>query len=67
MALYPEVQSKAQQEIDQYLKGERLPDFHDEPHLPYITAVVRELLRYVLHLLHSIPHHIFLVGNLLLP
>ncbi|TFK21255.1 cytochrome P450 [Coprinopsis marcescibilis] len=46
MTLYPEVQVKAQKELDDYLKGERLPNFEDEPHLPYISAIVKEVLRW---------------------
>ena len=43
MALYPEVQKKAQAEIDAVIGPNRLPDFHDRPPMPYINAVVREL------------------------
>ena len=47
MALYPEVQKKAQQELDAVVGTEgRLPDFSDQPSLPYITAIVKELLRW---------------------
>ncbi|PIL25358.1 cytochrome P450 [Ganoderma sinense ZZ0214-1] len=46
MALYPEVQKKAQQELDAVVGTERLPDFSDRPSLPYITAIVKELLRW---------------------
>ena len=46
MALYPEVQNKAQRQLDTVIGTERLPDFSDRPSLPYITAVVKELLRW---------------------
>ena len=46
MALYPEVQKKAQAEIDTVVGPNRLPDFHDRPSLPYINAVVKESLRW---------------------
>ena len=46
MALYPEVQKKAQTEIDVVVGPNRLPDFLDRPSLPYINAVVKELLRW---------------------
>ena len=46
MALYPEVQKKAQAEIDAVVGQTRLPDFHDRPSLPYINAVVKELSRW---------------------
>ena len=46
MALYPEVQKKAQAEIDIVVGPNRLPDFHDRPSLSYIDAVVKELTRW---------------------
>ena len=46
LALYPEVQKKAQAEIDAVVGPNRLPDFHDRPSLPYIDAIVKELSRW---------------------
>ena len=46
MALYPEVQKKAQAEIDAVVGPNRLPDFHDRPSLPYIDAIVKESSRW---------------------
>ena len=46
MTLYPEVQKKAQAEIDAVVGPNRLPDFHDRPTLPYINAIVKELTRW---------------------
>ena len=46
MALHPEVQKKAQAEIDTVVGPNRLPDFHDRPSLPYINAVVKESSRW---------------------
>ena len=46
MALYPEVQKKAQAEIDAVVGPNRLPDFRDRPSLPYINAIVKELSRW---------------------
>ena len=46
MALYPEVQKKAQAEIDAVVGPNRLPDFHDCPSLPYINAVIKESSRW---------------------
>ena len=48
MALYPELQKKAQAEIDTVVGPKRLPDFHDRPSLPYINTVVKESLRWSL-------------------
>ena len=44
MTLYPEVQRKAQAEVDQIVGNSRLPDFSDEAALPYVQAVLKEAL-----------------------
>ena len=46
MVIYPEVQKKAQAEIDRVIGRERPPRFGDEDGLPYITAIVKEVWRY---------------------
>ncbi|KNG82926.1 O-methylsterigmatocystin oxidoreductase [Aspergillus nomiae NRRL 13137] len=46
MALYPEVQRKAQEEIDRVIGPNKLPTFDDREKLPYIEAVVKETLRW---------------------
>ena len=46
MVLYPEVQRKAQKEIDAVMGPNRLPDFSDRPSLPYINAIVKESMRW---------------------
>ncbi|KAF8893737.1 cytochrome P450 [Mucidula mucida] len=46
MLLNPDVQKKAQAEIDDVVGGDRLPTFNDREHLPYVNAVVTELLRW---------------------
>ena len=46
MALYPKVQKKAQSEIDAVVGPDRLPNFEDRPSLPYINAVVKEVMRW---------------------
>lgn len=46
MALNPEIQRCAQEEIDRVVGTHRLPDFSDREHLPYITAVMKEALRW---------------------
>ncbi|KAF9001516.1 cytochrome P450 [Cyathus striatus] len=45
MMLYPDVQKTAQQELDEVL-GDRLPDHSDIPSIPYITALLLEVLRW---------------------
>ena len=46
MTLHPEIQEKARKELDQVVGSQRLPDFSDQPSLPYIDAIVRESLRW---------------------
>jgi cytochrome P450 len=46
MMLYPEVQRKAQAEIDQVIGNHRLPVHSDEDVLPYLQAVLKEVLRW---------------------
>ncbi|KIY50214.1 cytochrome P450 [Fistulina hepatica ATCC 64428] len=45
MIAYPEVQKKAQKEIDEVVGCGRLPDLDDRDSLPYIDAIVKELFR----------------------
>ena len=52
MLVAPDKQKKAQEELDQVLQG-RLPDFDDQPALPYITATVKEVIRYEFWFLNS--------------
>lgn len=46
MAIYPEVQKKAQKDLDAVLQGQRLPDFSDFEKLPYLAAMVNEVFRW---------------------
>ncbi|KAG2128053.1 cytochrome P450 [Suillus bovinus] len=46
MTLYPDVQKKAQAEIDAVVGTDRLPSFADRDSLPYIEALVKESLRW---------------------
>ena len=46
MVLNPKVMQKAQEELDRVVGKGRLPDFSDKDDLPYIDAVVKELLRW---------------------
>lgn len=46
MCLHPEVQSKAQLEIDKVIGNGRLPTMADKASLPYINAIVKEVLRW---------------------
>jgi cytochrome P450 len=42
----PDALRKAQLEIDRVVGPNRLPDFSDEPSLPYVSALVKEALRW---------------------
>ena len=55
MAVRPEIQKRAQKEIDQLLGGERLPTLSDQDDLPYISAMVKEIYRWHVPLPISIP------------
>jgi cytochrome P450 len=46
MLCYPEVQEKAFAEVERVLGPNRLPTFEDKSNLPYITAIMKESLRY---------------------
>lgn len=48
MVLYPEVQKRAQAEIDSVIGSNlaRLPGWEDRSSLPYIDAVIKETLRW---------------------
>lgn len=46
MANYPEVQAKAQAEIDSVVGSDRLPEFSDRPNLPYVNAILLEVWRW---------------------
>jgi len=46
MSLSPDVVRKAQGEIDRVIGNDRLPNSMDRPNLPYVEAVVKEVLRW---------------------
>ena len=46
MALFPEVQDRARAELDAVIGGARLPGLRDRSTLPYVSAVVKEALRW---------------------
>ena len=45
MTLHPEVQRKAQAEIDMVIGNDRFPTLDDQPSLPYLDALVKEVFR----------------------
>ncbi|KAG2151680.1 cytochrome P450 [Suillus bovinus] len=56
MTLFPDVQKKAQAEIDAVVGTDRLPSFADRDSLPYIEALVKESLRWFAVGPIGIPH-----------
>jgi cytochrome P450 len=46
MVLHPDAQQKAQKEIDSVVGVGRLPDFDDESSMPYVSALVNEVMRW---------------------
>jgi len=56
MILHPEVQRKAQAELDTVIGNDRLPTFADRPRLPYINGVVMETLRWNSVAPTGVPH-----------
>lgn len=46
MTLFPGVQKRAQDEIDNVIGSARLPCFGDRPSLPYVEALIKEVFRW---------------------
>lgn len=46
MALFPDIQSKAQEEIDRVVGNDRLPVLADRDSLPYVNALQSEIHRW---------------------
>ncbi|KAK7687283.1 hypothetical protein QCA50_009788 [Cerrena zonata] len=58
MTLHPEVQAKAQKELDDVIGPDRLPEYSDRDSLPYIDAIVNEILRWKPVVPLDIPHQL---------
>ncbi|KAA1465965.1 cytochrome P450 [Dentipellis sp. KUC8613] len=58
MTLFPEAQRKAQAEIDAVVGHDRLPNFHDRERLPYVDALVKEVLRWNPVVPLGVPHRL---------
>ncbi|KUL85540.1 hypothetical protein ZTR_08063 [Talaromyces verruculosus] len=46
LLMYPTVAKRAQQEIDDIVGSDRLPRFEDLPQMPYMDALIKEVLRW---------------------
>ncbi|KAG1855197.1 cytochrome P450 [Suillus subalutaceus] len=58
MTLFPDVQKKAQAEIDAVVGPDRLPTFADRDSLPYAEALVKEVLRWNVVVPTGFPHRV---------
>ncbi|KAK7462288.1 hypothetical protein VKT23_007888 [Stygiomarasmius scandens] len=56
MILFPDVQKRAQDELDRAVGRSRLPSFADAKHLPYTQALVKEILRWKPSTPSGLPH-----------
>jgi cytochrome P450 len=56
MILYPEVQARAQQELDTIIGTDRLPNLSDRGSLPYTEALIKEVLRWGQVVPGGVPH-----------
>ncbi|EPQ52488.1 cytochrome P450 [Gloeophyllum trabeum ATCC 11539] len=56
MVTYPDVQAKAKRELDSVVGRDRLPGFEDMDALPYINAIVKEVMRWNPPAPMAIPH-----------
>jgi cytochrome P450 len=45
MSINPSVYRKAQEEVDRVIGEDRLPTWEDEANLPYVRAIIKELMR----------------------
>jgi len=58
MLLYPEVQMKAQKELDAVVGQDRLPEFSDRTSLPYTNAILKEVIRSVSRPVSFVPSYL---------
>ncbi|KAI0365461.1 cytochrome P450 [Pilatotrama ljubarskyi] len=56
MMLFPDVQKRAQEELDRVIGRERLPTMADRPHLPYVSRLIKESLRWKAVSSLGVPH-----------
>ncbi|KAJ9626858.1 hypothetical protein H2204_009874 [Knufia peltigerae] len=56
MLLYPEAMEKGQAEVDALCGDDRMPSFEDKERLPYVDAILKEVLRWRPVSAGGIPH-----------
>ncbi|XP_005372381.2 cytochrome P450 2J3-like, partial [Microtus ochrogaster] len=64
MALYPEIQSKVQAEIDRVIGQEKQPSLADQDSMPYTNAVVHEVQRMANVIPLNVPRKVTVDTNL---
>jgi cytochrome P450 len=68
MTCYPEIQKRVQQELDDVVGPHRLPIHADILHLPYLSAVIKEVLRYDLSFTCClVPNHLIHRWQVVIP
>ncbi|KAI0092995.1 cytochrome P450 [Irpex rosettiformis] len=58
LLLHPEVQQRAQKEIDEVIGRNRLPDLNDRESLPYVQCVINEVSRWQPVVPVGVPHRL---------
>ncbi|KAJ7101281.1 cytochrome P450 [Mycena belliarum] len=58
MLANPEAQRRAQAEVDAVTGGQQLPEYPDEAAMPYVAAVVKEVMRWRNVLPIALPHNL---------
>ena len=56
ITLYPDIQKRAHEELDNVIGAERLPELEDRESLPYINAIIMECLRWHPVVPIGVPH-----------
>ena len=56
MIAFPEMQRRAQAEIDAAVGRKRIPTFADAPRLPYVRAIIKEIFRWHPTITLGVPH-----------
>ena len=56
MAMYPDIQREAQKELDRVIGANRLPEFDDRDSLPYLNALLKEVMRWHTIAPIAVPH-----------
>ena len=58
MAMYPAAQAKAQEELDRIVGSDHPVTFEDRTSLPYVNALLKEVLRWHPVLPMALPHRV---------